>query len=185
MSQDLSPPSTPAARGRLRSFNRSLPMALLRAREAVMRQFRPSLQSYGITEQQWRVLRALTTVETIEVLELAKATYLLAPSLSRILKDLDARELIVRSVSETDARRGLISISPSGRMLIEAAGATSEVTYAQITERFGAEKLKALHALLDELEGVLEVPIAVEPPADGLFGGPRPRGPGRPATLRN
>lgn len=78
------PSSTPAARGRLRSFNRSLPMALLRAREAVMRQFRPSLQSYGITEQQWRVLRALTTADMIEVLELAKATYLLAPSLSRI-----------------------------------------------------------------------------------------------------
>lgn len=149
-----------------------------------MRQFRPSLQSYGITEQQWRVLRALTTVETIEVLELAKATFLLAPSLSRILKDLDARELILRSVSETDLRRGLISISPSGRMLIEAAGATSEVTYAQITERFGAEKLKALHVLLDDLERSLEIPISVELPAENSFGGPRPRGPGRPAALR-
>ncbi len=185
MSQDFPPSSTPAAKGRLRSFNRSLPMALLRAREAVMRQFRPSLQSYGITEQQWRVLRALTTVDTIEVLELAKATYLLAPSLSRILKDLDARELIVRSVSESDLRRGLISISPSGRLLIEAAGATSEVTYAQITERFGSDKLKALHALLDDLERCLEVPISVDLPAENQFGATRTRGPGRPATLRN
>lgn len=165
MSQGL-PQSIPAARGRLRAFNRSLPMALLRAREAVMRQFRPSLHNHGITEQQWRVLRALTTVDTIEVLELAKATYLLAPSLSRILKDLDARQLIIRSVSETDLRRGLISISPTGRMLIEAAGTASEAIYAQITERFTAEKLKALHALLDELEQSLEVPIVVDLPPE-------------------
>ena len=184
MSQGIPPQSMPAARGRLRAFNRSLPMALLRVREAVMRQFRPSLHSHGITEQQWRVLRALTTVDTIEVLELAKATYLLAPSLSRILKDLDARQLIIRTVSETDLRRGLIAISPSGRMLIEAAGTISEAIYAQITERFGAEKLRALHGLLDELERCLEVPIAVDLPPDGRFG-TRTRGPGRPATPRN
>src|ERR1043166_1624554 len=51
----------------MRDFGRSLPMSLLRAREAVMRQFRPSLRSHGLTEQQWRILRALTAVETIEV----------------------------------------------------------------------------------------------------------------------
>lgn len=184
MPQETPMQSTPAARGRLRAFNRSLPMALLRAREAVMRQFRPSLQSYGITEQQWRVLRALTTVDTIEVLELAKATFLLAPSLSRILKDLDQRKLIIRSVTEADLRRGLIAISPTGRSLIEAAGATSEATYAKITERFGSEKLKALHALLDELERSLEVPIHVDMPRDERFE-PRRRGPGRPAMQIN
>lgn len=127
-----------------------------------MRQFRPSLHSYGITEQQWRVLRALTTVENIEVLELAKATYLLPPSLSRILKDLEVRKLIIRTISEADLRRGIISISPTGRALIEAAGPVSEAIYSEITARFGSEKLKALHLLLDELEYCLETPIQVE-----------------------
>lgn len=153
------------ARGRLRAFNRSLPMALLRAREAVMRQFRPSLHDYGITEQQWRVLRALTSVETIEVMELAQATFLLAPSLSRILKDLEDRQLVTRRASDTDLRRGLISISPAGRALIEVAGQHSEAIYAEITGRFGPEKLKALHALLDELEQSLADPVVVEAPA--------------------
>ncbi len=169
MSQGSPTQSSPAARGRLRGFDRSLPMALLKAREAVMRQFRPSLHNYGITEQQWRVLRALTTVETIEVLELAKATYLLPPSLSRILKDLEERDLIVRSVSEVDLRRGIISISPAGRSLIEAAGPVSEAIYAEITARFGAEKLKALHALLDELEHCVEVPMQVDLPSTAPY----------------
>ncbi len=48
-----------ARRAPMREFSRSLPMSLLRAREAVMRQFRPSLRNHGLTEQQWRILRAL------------------------------------------------------------------------------------------------------------------------------
>ena len=89
----------------MRDFSRSLPMSLLRAREAVMRQFRPSLRRHGLTEQQWRILRALTSVKTIEVTELARVAFLLGPSLSRILRDLEARGLIERRTAEADLRR--------------------------------------------------------------------------------
>src|SRR3954454_3510617 len=78
----------------MRDFSQSLPMALLRAREAVMRQFRPSLRRQGLTEQQWRLLRALAAVDAIEVTELARVAFLLGPSLSRIVRDLEARGLI-------------------------------------------------------------------------------------------
>ena len=43
----------------MRAFSRSLPMQLLRAREAVMQRFRPMLHQHGVTEQQWRVIRVL------------------------------------------------------------------------------------------------------------------------------
>ncbi|MGM3243097.1 hypothetical protein ACS2VP_27140, partial [Bacillus cereus group sp. Bc237] len=46
----------------LRAFSRSLPMALLRSRESVMVRFRPMLRAHGLTEQQWRVLRAMAAV---------------------------------------------------------------------------------------------------------------------------
>lgn len=152
----LSPPSS---RVRLREFSRSLPMSLLRAREAVMGHFRPSLQRFGITEQQWRVLRALTSIETIEVNALATATFLLPPSLSRILKDLEARDLVRRVVSEEDRRRALISITQEGRDLISRAGQESELIYAEITERFGAENLAALQTMLRALEKALREPV--------------------------
>ena len=90
----------PARRVPMRDFSRSLPMSLLRAREAVMRQFRPSLRHHGLTEQQWRILRALAAVETIEVTELARTAFLLGPSLSRILRDLEARQLIERRLAK-------------------------------------------------------------------------------------
>ena len=117
----------------MREFSRSLPMSLLRAREAVMRQFRPSLRNHGLTEQQWRILRALTAVETIEVTELARVAFLLGPSLSRILRDLEARDLIERRPPKADLRRGMVSISAKGLKLIEAVAPTSEAIYAEIT----------------------------------------------------
>ena len=136
----------------MREFSRSLPMSLLRAREAVMRQFRPSLRSHGLTEQQWRILRALTAVDTIEVTELARVAFLLGPSLSRILRDLEARDLIERRTAEADLRRGVVSISAKGLKLIGAVAPNSEAIYAEITKRYGARKLAELQDMLGELE---------------------------------
>jgi homoprotocatechuate degradation regulator HpaR len=148
----------------MREFSRSLPMSLLRAREAVMRQFRPSLRNHGLTEQQWRILRALTAVDTIEVTELARVAFLLGPSLSRILRDLEARDLIERRTAEADLRRGVVSISPKGLKLIEAVAPTSEAIYAEITSRYGARKLAELQDMLGELERNL---AAMEVAGDG------------------
>jgi homoprotocatechuate degradation regulator HpaR len=151
----------------MREFSRSLPMSLLRAREAVMRQFRPSLRNHGLTEQQWRILRALTAVDTIEVTELARVAFLLGPSLSRILRDLEARDLIERRTAEADLRRGVVSISPKGLKLIEAVAPTSEAIYAEITSRYGARKLAELQDMLAELErGLAEMEVAGEGDAE-------------------
>src|SRR4051794_6172221 len=139
----------------MRDFSQSLPMALLRAREAVMRQFRPSLRQHGLTEQQWRILRALTAVGTIEVTELARVAFLLGPSLSRILRDLEARHLIERAAAKADLRRAMVSISAKGLKLIEAVAPTSEMIYAEITKRYGARKLAELQDMLKALESSL------------------------------
>jgi homoprotocatechuate degradation regulator HpaR len=139
----------------MREFSRSLPMSLLRAREAVMRQFRPSLRNHGLTEQQWRILRALAAVDSIEVTELARVAFLLGPSLSRILRDLEARHLIERKVAKSDLRRADVSISTKGLKLIEAVAPTSEAIYAAITRRYGARKLAELQDMLGVLEGSL------------------------------
>jgi homoprotocatechuate degradation regulator HpaR len=145
--------STPAARQvPMRDFSRSLPMSLLRAREAVMRQFRPSLREHGLTEQQWRILRALASIEAAEVTELARTAFLLGPSLSRILRDLEARNLIERKTAKTDQRRSMVSISKEGVKLMASVAPSSEAIYAEITQRFGARKLAELQEMLGELE---------------------------------
>src|SRR5215475_869234 len=136
----------------MREFSRSLPMSLLRAREAVMRQFRPSLRRHDLTEQQWRILRALAAIDAIEVTEHARTAFLLGPSLSRILRDLDTRGLIERKTAKTDLRRGVISISEKGLKLMEVVAPSSEAIYAAITKRYGAKKLAELQDMLGALE---------------------------------
>jgi homoprotocatechuate degradation regulator HpaR len=149
------PQGKPVRRVPMREFSRSLPMSLLRAREAVMRLFRPSLRSHGLTEQQWRILRALASIDAIEVTELARVAFLLGPSLSRILRDLEARHLIERRTAKADLRRGVVSISAKGLKLIEAVAPSSEAIYAAMTKRYGARKLAELQDMLHALEGSL------------------------------
>jgi homoprotocatechuate degradation regulator HpaR len=149
------PSGKPVRRVPMREFSRSLPMSLLRAREAVMRLFRPSLRSHGLTEQQWRILRALASIDAIEVTELARVAFLLGPSLSRILRDLEARHLIERRTAKADLRRGVVSISTKGLRLIEAVAPSSEAIYAAMTRRYGARKLAELQNMLHALEGSL------------------------------
>jgi homoprotocatechuate degradation regulator HpaR len=144
------------AKVRLRSFSRSLPMSLLQAREAVMRRFRQALRIFGVTEQQWRVLRALSSVEAIEITELAEATCLLAPSLTRILRDLEQRGFLVKSQVKEDLRRAVVSITPKGLQLIDVMAPYSEGIYSEITEAYGKERLEHLQSLLKELVQAVE-----------------------------
>ena len=92
----------------LRGFKRSLPMSLLRAREAVIKKFLPSLKEHGLSPQQWRVIRALREETELEFYELSERCYLLKPSLSRIVQNLEARQLIERQTAEHDQRRSKI-----------------------------------------------------------------------------
>ncbi len=139
----------------LRPFEASLPMALLRAREATMRYFRPLLSAHDLTDQQWRVLRALTTEDQPMVVgELAAATFLLGPSLTRILTNLGNRGLVQRTVPEHDQRRGLISLTAEGRTLVATVAPHSESQYDAIEAAIGPAKMSTLMELLGELAAI-------------------------------
>ena len=140
----------------MRAFSESLPMALLRTREAIMCLFRPGLRSRGVTEQQWRILRTLAHTGPIEITELAEATFLWGPSLSRILPDMEKRQLIDRKQVDSDLRRSVVSLEPKGLRLIAAHAPDSERIYAEIAERFGVERVTQLFTLLHELQDTLE-----------------------------
>jgi homoprotocatechuate degradation regulator HpaR len=136
----------------MRSFDQSLPMALLRAREATMRRFRPMLSEFDLTEQQWRVLRALAQVDApLDAGTLADVTFLLGPSLSRILAHLDERGLVTRSVDPADQRKVNTSLTSKGRRLVQRIAPRSEEEYEAIEAALGPQKLAELLALLSDL----------------------------------
>jgi homoprotocatechuate degradation regulator HpaR len=114
-----------------------------------MKHFRGVIAAHDLTEQQWRVLRALGSVNApMEVGMLVESTSLLAPSLTRILVHLEERGLIDREIASYDQRRSVISLSDVGRKLVDTVAPESEAVYSLIEERFGSERL---YALIDEL----------------------------------
>lgn len=138
----------------LSTTRRTLPMALLRAREALMDRFRPLLLSHGVTEQQWRVLRVLQEIEEIDASDLARAASILAPSLSRILKTLEEKGHLATRKDPADGRRALIRLTDTGDAFIRAIAPASAAIYADIEARFGTARLEAL---LDEIEALTEI----------------------------
>ena len=122
-----------------------------------MRRFRPGLRRQGVTEQQWRILRALAHLGPLEVTALADATCLLAPSLSRILPAMESRELVCRRQLNTDLRRAVVSLKPKGLKLIAAHAPDSESVYNAIAFGFGAQRLSQLFTLLRKLEQTLDL----------------------------
>ncbi len=134
----------------MRPFSRSLPMQLMRAREALMQRFRPHLRSHGITDQQWRIIRVLVEIEELEILDLSARCCLHPASLSRILPNLDAAGLIARRAHAQDLRRVIVSITPQGRRLFDTIAPVSEKIYAEIARDIGPERMAQLYRALDE-----------------------------------
>ena len=137
---------------KLPSTSRSLPIALIRAREGVMQPIREMLSDTGITEQQWRVLRVLSEHGTLDTKTLADRASLLFPSLTRIASTLRTKGLITQARDETDRRRQFLSITVAGQAIIDDNAAEA----ARIAEGFrtalGREDYETLLNLLARLD---------------------------------
>ncbi len=118
-----------------------------------MARFRPLMRDHDITEQQWRVIRALHGADGMEATALAEQTLLLMPSLTRILKSLEEQKLVKRFAVEGDNRRKLIRLAARGRDLYAKMAPLSEAEYKKIESRIGAEKLEELYKLLEDIGG--------------------------------
>lgn len=132
----------------MRDFKHSLPTELLKAREAAMARFRPMLRDHGLTEQQWRVVRALSEFDKIDAGELAQRSFLLAPSLTRILRFLEREDIVRRFTDKNDQRRTVLGLTNKGKEIHSQVGPDSEALYIEIEQDFGLENMEALYSLL-------------------------------------
>jgi homoprotocatechuate degradation regulator HpaR len=141
---------------KLRNINRSLPMQLLQARESTMFLFRPMLRQFGLTDQQWRVIRVLATNKQIEAFELSQQSMILPPSLTRILKNLEEKGFVKRSTDIGDQRKVLVSLSARGQKKYQQVVPESEKIYRSIERKLGKRDLTELLNQLINLNNSLE-----------------------------
>jgi homoprotocatechuate degradation regulator HpaR len=134
-----------------RSTGRSLPILLLRAREAVMARYRPILAAHGVTEQQWRVIRVLGEAGPLDAAELSERCCILTQSLTRILRTMQTRGLVTRGRDADDGRRRPVRLTPRARAMLRAITPQTLEIYRVLEERYGARRLDRLLDMLDAL----------------------------------
>lgn len=137
---------------KLPSTSRSLPIALIRAREGLMAPIREMLSDTGITEQQWRVLRVLSEYGAIDSSTLADRASILFPSLTRIVATLRDKRLISQTRDEIDRRRQIITITEAGQKIIDERSEQSTQIVANIRETLGDKNYETLLDLLALLD---------------------------------
>ena len=140
MSSRRSPKAADSAAGPA-FHHRNLPLLLLQAREGVMAQFRPILNAHGVTEQQWRIVRALLEQGPLEPRQIGEVCRISSPSLAGVLARMDDL--------------GLVQLTAHSHALAAAMAPQIEAAYAAIEAHIGRDFIGGVYAALDELIGLL------------------------------
>lgn len=144
-SDDIEAPKFP-------STSRSLPIALIRAREKVMGPIREMLSKSGLTEQQWRILRVLDEHGPLDATKLSESACLLLPSQTRIVQTLVEKGLVTRQTDPTDRRRQTVDITGAGRRIILDNIEESSRLANHIEDVLGRETVDQLLNILGRFE---------------------------------
>lgn len=137
---------------------RNLALLLLRAREGVMAHFRAILTQHGLTEQQWRVLRALLDASPLEPRQICQRCQLLSASATGVLARMEELGLVRRERMADDQRRVWVSITPKARALARRIAPLVDAQYAELEQRIGPALLTEVYDTLDRLLLRLDAP---------------------------
>lgn len=150
---------------------RNLPQLLLRARETLLSHFRPLITHFGLTEQQWRVLRAVSEHEQLEPREICEICQILSPSLTGVLARMEDLGLVTRTRMEGDQRRLNVRVTDKAQALVDELGPLIAAQYQLIEQAYGAAMIDELYAVMDRflsLETDAIPQVALPPrPQDG------------------
>lgn len=127
-------------------------MLLYAAIDVVMPRFRQIFREFGLTEQQWRVLRVLWDIEEISHSDLARITLIPAPSLVGVVDRLGKMQLVERRRSGLDRRVVLVATTAQGRELRDQILPAIQQSYFELRDSLDDDTWRAL---LDGLEDLV------------------------------
>jgi len=135
--------------------HRNLPLLLLQTRERMLARFRPVFNVHGLTDQQWRILRALHD-GALEPRELGHICCISSPSMAGVLARMDEMGLVSRERMAHDQRRVSVSLTPRSRKLLSQMTPQIEETYRSLEAELGVDAIAQLYAQLDAVLQRLE-----------------------------
>ena len=130
-------------------------VALLRTADVLRRDIEAALKPYGISLQQYNVLRILRGARPapLPTLEVAERMIEHAPGVTRLLDKIETRKLVRRERCREDRRRVLCSITPAGLELLRRLN--DPVIRAE-TRRLGRLEKAGIGKFLDALDRLRE-----------------------------
>jgi len=137
-------------------IHRNLPMLLLRAREKMMERFRPLLTANGLTEQQWRVIRALDENGSLEPRQISDLCTISSPSMAGVLARMEAMGLITKERFLDDQRRVRVSMTKKSANLVRVLSKDLEKQYRLLEQQVGRDVVAAVYGAVDALLAGLE-----------------------------
>jgi DNA-binding MarR family transcriptional regulator len=116
----------------------------------------------------YAMLKALSTVSThgpLRLAELAQLELVAAPTITRVVAELESRGLVTREVDGADRRAFRISVTADGRTAIIRARAARAEVVANLLSTLDPTELTAITSALPALERATEIGAGERPPA--------------------
>lgn len=126
-----------------------------KAYTALSRRLQKNLRDAGleITAEQWSILYTLWEEEGLTQQELAQRTFREKTAITRIIDNMERRDLVIRVSDKGDRRTNLIYLTKGGRQLKEACMEQANQTLKQALAGVDAEHI---HIAKDTLKKVYE-----------------------------
>ncbi|SDD16728.1 MarR family winged helix-turn-helix transcriptional regulator [Rhodococcus tukisamuensis] len=135
--------------GDMLALDRQVCFALAVANRAVLSVYRPLLEPMGLTHPQYLVMLALWGEAPMSVKAIGTALQLDSPTLSPLLKRLEASGLITRTRSADDERQLVVDLTDAGRALRTQAERIPGAVVARLG--VGLPELEELHRVLTNI----------------------------------
>lgn len=130
---------------------------LLHTAAGVRRHLAAAVEPFGVTGQQYNVLRILRGArpDSLPTLEIADRLMEQAPGITRLLDRLEAKGLISRERCVADRRQVLCSITRPGMTLLRQMDERIDAADEAVVDALSREELDQLLRLLDTIRGGL------------------------------
>lgn len=133
-------------------------VGLMRTADMVNRRFAALYEPYGLTGQQYNVLRILRGArpDALPTMEIAERLIQATPGITRLLDRLERKELVTRDRCPEDRRRVLCTITARGLDLLDRLDAPVAEANESALEMLPESEVRRLISIMDRIRAGLE-----------------------------
>ncbi len=140
-------------------------IGLMRTADMVNRRFAALYEPYGLTGQQYNVLRILRGArpDALPTMEIAERMIQATPGITRLLDRLERKELVSRERCREDRRQVLCTITARGLDLLAQLDEPVAETNESVLEMLTEPEVRRLISIMDRIRAGLETEAETAP----------------------